>query len=144
MDQPTKLHENIEHPGIIEKIENERIWVKIQPQSACGNCHSKSYCGMAESADKVIEVQNLQPGKIWQQGESVKIALRRSLGYRALFLGYLLPFLILIGSLIVTLTLQINEGLAAGISIFLLVPYYGMLYIKKDVIRSSFHFFIKP
>jgi len=143
MDHTSKLHENIEHPGIIDKIDNERIWVKIQPQSACGNCHSKSYCGMAESVDKVIEVQNNQPGKSWKQGERVKIALRRSLGYKALFLGYLLPFLILIFSLIITLSIHINEGLAAGISIFLLVPYYSILYYKRDIIRSSFHFFIK-
>ncbi len=143
MDQTSKTHENIEHPGIIDKIENERVWVKIQPQSACGSCHSKSYCSMAESVDKVIEVQNEQSGKALKKGERVKIVLRRSLGYKALFLGYLLPFLILIFSLIITLSLHINEGLAAGISILLLVPYYSFLYVKRDAIRSSFHFFIK-
>lgn len=143
MEQTSKTHENIEHPGIIDKIENERIWVKIQPQSACGSCHSKSYCSMAESVDKVIEVQNEQSGKALKKGERVKIVLRRSLGYKALFLGYLLPFLILIFSLIITLSLHINEGLAAGISILLLVPYYSFLYAKRDAIRSSFHFFIK-
>jgi len=50
--------ENIEHPGIVDRIEGKRVWVSIQPQSACGNCQSKSYCGMAEVAEKIVEVHD--------------------------------------------------------------------------------------
>ncbi len=139
----TKSSDNINHPGIIEKIEKNRMWVVIQPQSACGNCHSKSYCGMAEVAEKVVEVQSFRTDKSYEPGQRVTISLKKSLGYRALFLGYLLPFLILLSTLIIMLGLTANEGLSAIVSLLLMVPYYSILYIKRDLIKSSFRFFIK-
>ena len=135
--------ENIEHPGIIDRIEGKRIWVSILPQSACGNCHSKSYCGMAEVAEKIVEVQPPPTGINLEMGQHVIISLKKSLGYRALFLGYLLPFLILLASLVIMLTIIGNEALSALVSIFLMVPYYLVLYFNKDKIKASFRFFIK-
>lgn len=135
--------ENIEHPGIIDRIEGKRVWVSIQPQSACGNCHSKSYCGMAEVAEKIVEVQPPDNEEIYQPGQHVVISLKKSLGYRALFLGYLFPFLILMLSLIVLISVTGNEALAAITSILLMVPYYLVLFLNKEKIKSSFRFYIK-
>jgi sigma-E factor negative regulatory protein RseC len=135
--------ENIEHPGIIDRIEGKRVWVCIQPQSACGNCHSKSYCGMAEVAEKIVEVQPPDNEEIYQPGQHVVISLKKSLGYRALFLGYLFPFLILMLSLIVLISVTGNEALAAITSILLMVPYYLVLFLNREKIKSSFRFYIK-
>ncbi|MFN2395348.1 MAG: SoxR reducing system RseC family protein [Bacteroidales bacterium] len=135
--------ENIEHPGIIDRIEDKRVWVSIQPRSACGNCHSKSYCGMAEVAEKIVEVQTPGNGKTYQTGQHVIISLKKSLGYRALLLGYLFPFLILMLSLILLISVTRNEALAAITSILLMVPYYLLLYINREKIKSSFRFYIK-
>ncbi|TVQ16613.1 MAG: Fis family transcriptional regulator [Bacteroidetes bacterium] len=135
--------ENIEHPGIIDKIESNRIWVSIQPQSACGNCHSKSYCGMAEVAEKIVEVQNFHPDRKYEPGQEVTISLKKSLGYRALFLGYLLPFLLVLSTLILSLQLTQNEAFSALVSVLIIVPYYWLLYTKRELIKSSFRFYIK-
>ncbi len=139
--QPTK--DNIEHPGIITKMENDQIWVSIQPQSACGNCHSKSHCGMAEVAEKIVEVSNSGSAKKYVTGQKVMISLRKSLGYRALLLGYLLPFLAVLVTLILSLHLSGSELLSALLAIFVVIPYYAVLYIKRDQIKSSFRFYIK-
>ncbi len=135
--------ENIEHPGIIDKIESNRIWVSIQPQSACGNCHSKSYCGMAEVAEKIVEVQNFNAERKYEQGQQVTISLKKSLGYRALFLGYLLPFLLVLITLILSLQFTQNESLSALLSLMIVIPYYSILYAKRELIKSSFRFYIK-
>ncbi len=135
--------ENIEHPGIIDKIESNRIWVSIQPRSACGNCHSKSYCGMAEVAEKIVEVQNFNSERKYEPGQQVIISLKKSLGYRALFLGYLLPFLLVITTLILSLELTGNEALSALLSLLIVIPYYSFLYFKRDLIKTSFRFYIK-
>ena len=135
--------QNIEHPGIIDRIEGNRIWVSIQPQSACGNCHSKSYCGMAEVAEKIVEVQPTSADREYETGQHVMISLKKSLGYRALFLGYLLPFLILIISLIILLSVTENETISALTSILLMVPYYLILYVNRDKIKASFRFYIR-
>ena len=136
-------HQNIEHPGIIDRVENNRLWVSILPQSACGGCHSKSYCGMAEVAEKIVEVKAENTSRKYEAGDKVVITLKKSLGYRALFLGYLLPFLILLFTLILSLQLTNNEALAAVLSILVMIPYYYILYLKKDTIKSSFRFYIK-
>ena len=138
----TKKIDNIEHPGIVQKTENKKVWVKIEPQSACGNCHSKSYCGMAEAAEKVVEA-NASPHKTYQIGQNVTITLKKSLGYKALFLGYILPFLVLLSSLIIFTSLFQNDALSALLSLVLLVPYYLILFYFREKVRSSFRFFIK-
>jgi positive regulator of sigma E activity len=137
------MQENIEHPGIISRTENGRVWVTIQPQSSCGNCHSKSYCGMAEVAEKIVEVGNVKEGRTYTPGDNVTISLKKSLGYRALLLGYLLPFLLLMVILITSVALTGNEGLSALLAIFSMIPYYMVLYLKRDSIKSSFRFFIR-
>lgn len=137
------MHDNIEHPGIINKIENDRVWVSIQPQSACGSCHSKSVCGMAEVAEKVVEVKSPGPNHTFNPGQNVIINLKKSSGYRALFLGYLLPFLIVMATLIISLQITQNEGFSALLALFTVIPYYGFLYLRRDVIKTSFRFYIK-
>ncbi|MFW5725470.1 MAG: SoxR reducing system RseC family protein [Bacteroidota bacterium] len=139
----TSPHNNIEHPGIIDRIEKDRIWVSIMPQSACGNCQSKSYCGMAEVAEKIVEVQPKSTAQQYKAGQKVVISLKRSLGYRALFLGYLLPFLVVMITLITTLSITGNEALSAVLSLLVVIPYYTILYWKKEAIKSSFRFYIK-
>ena len=132
----------IEHPGIVDHLEGGQAFVRIQSQAACGSCHAKSYCGMAEVSDKVVEVRLDSDNQVnpWQ---FVTVTLKRSLGFRALFLGYLLPFLILLVSLFVLMALTGNEGLSALIALALMVPYYGILYLNREKIRRVFSFRIK-
>ncbi|MBW6497769.1 MAG: SoxR reducing system RseC family protein [Bacteroidales bacterium] len=133
---------NIEHPGIVDHVEGREAFVRIQPQSACGSCHSKSHCSMSEVSDKVVEV-SLNPQEQLTAGQPVTITLERSLGFRALFLGYMLPFLILLVSLFVLVSLTGNEGLSALIAIALMAPYYFLLYRFREKIRNKFRFRIK-
>ncbi len=133
---------NIEHPGIVDHVEGRQAFVRILPQSACGSCHSKSYCSMSEVSEKVVEV-SLNPQEQLSAGQPVTITLERALGFRALFLGYMLPFLILILSLFVMVSLTGNEGLSALIAIALMAPYYFFLYRFREKIRSRFRFRLK-
>ena len=50
------LTDNIQHPGRIDKIENDKITVTILAQSACSTCHSKSMCSVSEMEEKTIEI----------------------------------------------------------------------------------------
>jgi sigma-E factor negative regulatory protein RseC len=134
--------ENIEHPGVVERIDGKKIWVSIMPQSACGNCHSKSYCGMAEMAEKIVEVASQDYEKTYKVGQKVTVQLRKSLGYKALLLGYLIPFMIILLTLIIILAITNSELLSALTSISLVVPYYYILYLNREKIRASFRFFI--
>jgi sigma-E factor negative regulatory protein RseC len=68
--------------------------------------------------------------------------MKRSLGARAVLLGYFLPFLIVLLALVIILYFTDNEGLSAIVAITLLIPYYLILYLLKDRLSKDFIFTI--
>ena len=135
--------EQICHPGIIDRIDGSRLYVRIESQSACGHCRAKSYCGMVESVDKIVEVTT-SDADAYGPGQKVEVILQRSLGYKALLMGYMLPFLILLAGLFSIYLLTGKEGLSALLALLLMVPYYTLLYRYRDRLRSTFHFTVRP
>ena len=79
-------HESITHPGVIEKLTDEKIFVKVLAKSACSSCHAKSMCNISEVEEKVVEVKR-SPGKGYQLGEQVTVSMQKSLGNIAVLLG---------------------------------------------------------
>ncbi len=134
-----KKSAQVRHPGIVEGVDGNTVHVRIESQAACGHCHAKSHCGMAESAEKLIEVTHPDPGQ-YAVGDPVIVSLEQSLGYKALLLGYIIPFLILIIALFVVALTTGNEGLAALVAVLLMGPYYLLLYRYRHRLRKTFHF----
>ena len=64
-------------------------------------------------------------------------------GNKAAVLAYLIPIILLLAVLFVCLGLGINDGLAALISIVALVPYYIILYLKRDKLKKQFLYIIE-
>ena len=61
-------------------------------------------------------------------------------GNKAAILAYLIPIVLLLAVLFVCLGLGMNEGLAALVSIVALVPYYIVLYLKRDKLKQKFEY----
>lgn len=139
--QGDKMHSEIEHIGTIESIDNETIKVKIISQSACASCHAKGVCNAADMQEKIIDV--VKTNDDFAVGECVNVVLKESLGFWALFLGFVLPFLIILLTLIIVIYLTNNEGIAGLASLVILVPYYGILYLKRDQLKKQFSFTLK-
>ena len=134
--------DNITHPGIVEEITGDSIFVKILAMSACSSCHAKGMCSVAEIEEKVVEV-GIERKKDIKEGQEVTVSMRKSQGGKAVFLGYIMPFLLLIGVLLVVLNLSGNEGLAGLSAIIILIPYYWLLYIFRDRLKRTFSFRIE-
>lgn len=141
-DMAAKKEQLVEHPGVVERIEAGRLFVRIESRSACGNCHSRSYCGMSEMQEKIVEVDNKSQTE-YHTGQRVNVVLEESLGYKALLLAYLIPFVILLGGIILILSITGNEPLAALTGLGLMLPYYFWLYYSRDKLRKTFHFRIR-
>lgn len=131
----------IEHQGMVEQVTSNWIVVSIMAKSACAHCHLSGSCGLTDSKDKIIEVPN--EGGNYQPGEKVTVWFKESLGFKALFLGYLLPFILMLTILISVLNYTGHEGLAALSGIGILVPYYFIIYLQRDKLRKTFHFHIQ-
>ncbi|MDL2262175.1 SoxR reducing system RseC family protein [Bacteroidales bacterium OttesenSCG-928-I21] len=130
----------IEHIGVVSEITDDSIFVKLEVQSACASCHAKNVCG-ADGNTKIVEINSND--KSYRIGENVNVKLRESLGMKALFLGYLLPFIVLISTLIIFINIGISEGLSAVLAILFLIPYYTILYFLKDKLKKEFDFKIE-
>jgi len=132
----------IEHQGFVKEINGNDIKVSIIAKSACLSCQLNTSCSVSDVEEKIIDLTVNNP-EVYQVGESIDIFFKQTLGYRALFLGYLLPFIIVFFVLTVIMFLTKDEGVAGLTALGALFPYYFILYLKKDKIRKTFSFSIK-
>jgi sigma-E factor negative regulatory protein RseC len=131
----------IRHSGIVSAVNARTLMVTIVSQSACSACHARGGCLASDSREKEIEVShNLKPYHIGQQ---VTVVLKESSGIRALFYGYLFPFLVLVATLVVALHFSGNEVVSGLISLGMLIPYYTGLYLFRDKLTRRFEFFLE-
>ncbi len=132
----------ISHKGIIKSLTDQQIVVSIVNESACSSCHAKGVCSAADMQDKEVDIRNFSGD--FRVGQSVQVIGKTSQGFKALFYGYVLPFLLIMLVLITLTSLQFSEGISGLISLSILIPYYLILYLTRNKIRKSFEFEIKP
>ena len=131
----------IEHEGIIDHIDGDVAHVKIDNVSACMSCHAKGACSAADQEEKFLLVP-LQ-GATYQEGDPVYVQIAKHLGFRAVALGYVYPFLVLMAVLIGMLAAGAEELRAGGVALLSIIPYYLVLYLFRNRIAKSFTFSIK-
>ena len=137
-----KNEETISHEGVVAKITDDELEIKILAQSACAACHAKSACGIGEQAEKILTVPRPKD-RDFTLNQKVNVRMSIGQGNKAAVLAYLIPILLLLAVLFVCLGLGVNEGLAALISIIALIPYYIILYLRRDKIKKQFEYIIE-
>ena len=132
----------IEHLGIVKEISSNQVIVSIVQQSACGSCNVRGACSISDTNEKIIDVARLRD-ESYVVGEQIRVILEQSLGIKALGLGYMLPFLILLAILVTMVSMGINEGLAGITALASLAPYYIVLFFFRDRLKKEFSFRLK-
>ena len=131
----------ISHEGVVTKITDEELEIKILSQSACAACHAKSACGMGEQAEKILTVPRPK-SKDFALMQRVNVRMAIGQGNKAAVLAYLIPIILLLAVLFVCLGLGLDEGLSALIAIAALIPYYIILYLLRDKLKQKFEYII--
>ena len=135
------MNELIEHNGIIYKIDVNWIQVMIVQQSACGDCYAKGTCTVSDKQEKIIDVENSDSSFL--VGEKVILFGKQSIGLQAVFLAFVIPFVLIISTLLVLQLIVINESVSGAISILILMPYYVTLSFFNKKLKSKFKFEVK-
>jgi sigma-E factor negative regulatory protein RseC len=131
----------IEHEGVVTEVSPQHLTVRIVNESACASCHAKGACSAADMQDKLIDVyQSVSDISI---GQKVMLLGKKSLAPKAVLLAYVYPIALILATLISVYYLSNNELLAGGLSLLILVPYYGIIYLMKDKLKRTFSFTIK-
>ena len=79
---------------------------------------------------------------VFDPKEKVRVVLAQSLGFRALFLGYILPFLLVLTALLIASATVVSELVAGLISLSVLLPYYIGLKLFRGKLDRQFSFFL--
>lgn len=135
-------NEIISHEGIVTKITDDELEIKILAQSACAACHAKSACGMGEQAEKILTVPRPK-GQDFALNQKVNVKMAIGQGNKAAVLAYLIPIILLLAVLFACLVFGMNEGLSALLGIVALIPYYIILYLKRDKLKKQFLYIIE-
>ena len=132
------INDSIEHLGVVKDITPKTVKVSLLNVSGCSSCHTKATCAVSDVDNKVIDVINT--GQKIKKGETVKVVFQKSLGPLALFLGYLLPFIILMIVLIVSISISNDEVVAGVASLLSVGVYYLALTFFRTKLKSTFTF----
>ena len=128
---------NVSHKGTIVEIAEGNIKVEIINKSMCAACHAKGFCSAGDSKDKIIDVAYWNNGE-FSLGDEVEVTMKRSMGFKAVWISYVIPLAIL---MIFLLTLQglgfaeLHAGLAAAVAVC--VYYLGVYLFRDKIDRKS-------
>jgi sigma-E factor negative regulatory protein RseC len=132
--------DEINHNGIIARVENGKAEVHITDNITCEGCGSKDACISGGKKDNVFFVDTF--GQIYNTGDKVKVVLSQNSALNAVIWAYVIPFFVLIFSLIIFSFFL--EELPAGLFSFgLLAVYYFMIYVNKSYFDKRFKLNLK-
>lgn len=127
----------ITHPGVVTSSQDGHVAVQMRVVSACSACQAHGKCGFAESKDKTFSVATRE----WQQyhvGDRVTVIIQSGNGLKAVFIAYVLPGLLLLGSFIGFYLLHIGDGLTALLSLLVVGLYGLLLYLIRNKLQQKF------
>lgn len=127
----------IQHHGVVVGRSNGDLIVEFEAVSACGSCHAKHSCMVAETDQKRLTVNDDGDHEV---GDKVFIVFEERQGLKAVILGYVLPFVLVFGALIIFSSIFSSEVTAGLLALAFLMPYYLALYIFRDKIKKNFTF----
>ncbi len=133
----------IRHSGRVLGVSGERVDVLMVSESACASCKVKSACGMSESTEKLVTVCTPYAAA-YREGEEVFVSIRQSMGMKAVFYVYMLPFLLVLGALIALIEgAGVREEAAGLAALGVLAVYYGVLWLFRRRIEREISFEIE-
>lgn len=137
------MNNNIRHWGVVDGVGDGCLKVRILQTSACASCKVSGHCTASESKEKVVDVYDKNLPDL-HKGDKVVVVASQRTGFLAVLLSSVIPLFILVSVLVSVLTLSGSEAGAALLSICALLPYYLLLYLFRERIRSRLSFHIDP
>ena len=133
------VQSQVSHTGIVEGVADGCVSVRILQTSACAACKVAGHCNAAEAKEKMVDVWCADAAR-YTVGQQVTVAASMAVARKALVLGFVMPFLLVVAVLVTVLYLTKNEGLAALAALGSLVPYYLLLWWYRDRIQRDITF----
>jgi len=133
--------ETITHEGLVIRSPGDGTAdIEIITAEACSDCHAKSVCSAGKSDTRVI---NVKSDTALSPGDHVTVVMQLSQGFRALAIGYIIPFVVLIAAFVISTIAGAGELASALLSFTALALYYLAMWLFREKIGKRFEFKIK-
>ena len=136
------MSNDVSHKGRIVRMTPQTTTVAIVQHGACGSCHAAGLCGMADAAEKAVELPT-DPYATYGVGDEVELLLKASMGMKAVWLAYCIPLIVLLGVILGLFALGVGEVVAGLSGIGAVGVYYFLLWLLRDRLRNEYVFTIK-
>lgn len=134
-------HQMVEHEGLVQEVAPGMVKVNLLNAAGCTSCHARSLCRVSETDNKVIEIASGVQGI--RAGDRVRVCFEESLGAKALFIGYVIPFFVVMAVLLLAWTITGSEMVSGLSALGSLIPYYLILSLFRNRFRKTFVFTLK-
>lgn len=135
------MESKIKHLGVVQSVDERCVKVRIVQSSACASCKISKQCNSSESKEKIIDVYLRNSDFV--PGDDVTVYASYGVGFYAVFLGMLLPLLIVVVALFTCLTSGLGELQSALCGLGTLIPYYMLMFICRKKIDKKVSFQIE-
>lgn len=132
------LSSDIKHTGFVKEVNGTSLVVNIVNQSACSACHAQGSCTVSDFQNKEIEINNVDGN--YYKGQEITVVFKETQGFTALFYGYILPFILVLATLIISISITENELIGGLLALTVLVPYYVTIYFFRHLLKNAFKF----
>jgi sigma-E factor negative regulatory protein RseC len=140
------MKNEITHKATVIDMTPDFTTVEILVPSACAECHAKGLCGVSESEEKVISLPT-DPYATYNVGDEVVLATKKSMGFKAVWISYVIPLAVLMILILSLLAIfegaQGKEAIAGLGSLAGVGVYYFVIWLLRDRLKNEFVFYIK-
>ena len=130
------------HTGKVVSMTPKTTTVQIVSHSACSECHAAGLCGLSEYTEKAIEVPT-SPSSTYGVGDEVQVVLKASMGFKAVWIAYFLPLVVLLAITLGLIASGVSEVVAGLAGIGAVALYYLIVWIRRDRFRNEYVFTIQ-
>lgn len=134
---PKGMAEQIRHEGIVLSVKGDMAQVQIVQSSACSACVARKTCLSAEQQEKRMDALMLEP---LQVGDLVEVLLQERLGWKAVLLAYIMPFVVMLIVIALLGHWWDNEVLVGTLSLVAVAVYYIILSFFRKRLQKQFSF----
>ena len=136
------MKEQVKHTGKVVSMTPQLTTVQIISQSACSECHAAGLCGLSEYTEKAIRVPT-DPYASYGVGDEVQVVLKASMGFKAVWIAYFLPLVVLLAVALGLIALDVPEVVSGLAGIGAVALYYLVVWLLRDRLRNEYVFTIQ-
>ncbi len=132
------MQQELSHAGTISDILPGIVKVHIGDDGEkCGGCSVKFMCKPNGESGSIIEIP-VKDSTLYSKGQNVTITLEGSKQYSATLIAMVLPCVILCLGVGAAYLAGLDEGLCAVVGLLATAIYFGILYLLRKKLNSSF------